>query len=417
MNLSEDFCNVLYELARKHNGENIETIIEGIPLLIIQKLEDADYVLRLNANNYIKNMNWFRQVMGPSRMSENGEAWRFRMELTQPYFSKFDREAVFQTARRTSEAGLAHMTEQSSAGRKTIDDTLLRKMSSATALEIFFDMSLEETGINLDDLARLMEYGSQYAFVPSGKTTEHYKEALRNLPDLRRRVLVSLEKFRKIDAQPGTMLGDIQQAHRGRTMGFRQEHELVTLFAASTETTGASLGWLCYALARHPDIQEQLRIEIRKFLQLDSPDWNSFQQIRIIQSFISEVLRLYPPTPVIAQQSLSDDRIGDHEVKAGQNILISFVGIQHDQRMRKDPWELDISDPASACPVSGKATSFSFGPRVCGGKHFALVEIAGFLCTFLDKARFELTSETPPRYRWKSQMVRDGGHPVAVSPL
>lgn len=61
--------------------------------------------------------------------------------------------------------------------------------------------------------------------------------------------------------------------------------------------------------------------------------------------------------------------------------------------------------------------AFSFGPRVCGGKHFALMEMMTILAVLLRKGRVELTSYEQPQFRWKSLILRDGGQPVRIAPL
>ncbi len=417
MSRSDEFCNVLYELARDHNGQNIETTVNGVPILIIQRLEDADYVLRLNADNYHKNMDFFRQVMGPSRFSENGDDWYFRMELSQPFFTKFDREQTFRLAREAAVKTVTQMIANSAAGATVLDDGLLRCMTVEVFLKNFFDKSLEETGVDMENLARMMEYGSEYAFVPAGETSARYHETLAQLPDLRREMLRELSSFRKNKADPDTLLGRLQQADADETKKFVQEHELITLFAAGTESTAASVGWTCYLLAKHPEMQEMLRQEARDFLHSGEVDWNCLSKLKLLHNFVSEALRLYPPTPVIAKRAIVADTVGDFKVVAGQNVLVSFVGVQLDKRLREDPWKIDLDETAAACPAAGRTTSFSIGPRVCGGKHFALVEVATFLVFFLDKARFVLTSDEEPSFRWKSQMLHAGGQPVRVLPL
>jgi len=290
-------------------------------------------------------------------------------------------------------------------------------MAVSVFLPLFFDMNLKEAGIDMEDLARMMEYGSEYAFVPSGETMVRYKKTLGQLPGLRRKILAQMEKFRMIDAPEQSLLGRLQNADRDETQNFVQEHELISLLAAGTETTASSMGWACYLLARNPDIQESLRQEVRKFMSSGKIVWDDFSQLKLLNNFISETLRLFPSTPVVARMAVAADRIGDFDIDAGQNVLVSFVGVNHDSRMREDPWRIDVSDLATGCPVSGRTTSFSLGPRVCGGKHFALVEMAGFIGALLDKVRFEPTCMQEPRFRWKSQMLHEGGLPVRAIAL
>ncbi len=81
---STDICNVLYALAKSHNGKNVWLTLNEVPTLVIQTKHDADYVLRRNYVNYEKNMAWFRQALGSSRFFENGQLWKNHKKLTQP---------------------------------------------------------------------------------------------------------------------------------------------------------------------------------------------------------------------------------------------------------------------------------------------------------------------------------------------
>lgn len=410
---SSDICNYLYTLAREQNGRNVWLDLNGVSVLLIQNLEDATHVLSQNHHNYHKNMAWFRQALGASRFSENESAWKLRSELTQPYFAHFDRNRACDLACKYANQTLAQLAQAGASGL-TLSDTALREMSTRLLIEYFFNVSLEQTGINIDNLARLMEYGSEYAFVPAGKTGAMYRERLAQLPELRRQILQDFAPFRqgKIPSNP-ILDGMLAADQRGDIV---LEQELLTLFAAGAETSAATVGWACYLLAKYPDIQARLHRESAAYAH--STDWQQLSELAGISALISETLRLYPPTPIIARLAIEADVIGNEKIPAGQNVLISFIGIQHDERLHPDPWDIhmgDVRHPPSVRKGSGTNTAFSLGPRVCGGKHFALVELTGFLHTFITRGLFTLTSDAPPVFFWKSQMLRHGGHPVKVT--
>ena len=90
MDQSSQICARLYDLAKTRNAENVMLDLNGVPVLLVHRLEDADHILRTNAGNYKKNMKWFRQALGASRFSEDGKAWEIRRELTQPYTAADD---------------------------------------------------------------------------------------------------------------------------------------------------------------------------------------------------------------------------------------------------------------------------------------------------------------------------------------
>lgn len=415
MSISSDICGYLYEIARQRNGENLITNFNGVDVLIVQRLEDADYILRLNADNYRKNMAWFRQALGASRFSEDGHAWEIRRRLTQAYFNRFDREKTFHLSCCYAQIAVDELISDSKVDAP-IDDGVLRDMTASVLIDNFFGVKLNTTGIDLSILAELMAVGSDYSFVPEGKTNSLYRDKLALLPDLRRQILGQLKYFRS-DAMPQTLLlDDLLQADQRIEDKVVLEHELMTFLAAGAETSAATMGWACYLLALYPDVQEDLRLLAKDFWRNQSPDWKTLSKIKPLAQFISEALRLYPPTPIVARYAKACDQIDTVRIEPGQNIMVSFIGIQHDKRFRTDPWALDIGENA-AQRTSGEAMAFSIGPRICGGKQFALLEMIVFLSVFLTRARFELNTNEAPDFFWKSQMLRRGGQPVRVVEL
>lgn len=410
MNPSSKICSQLYQLANEYNGQNVVRNLSGIDVLIIQRLEEADYVLRRNSKNYRKNMAWLRQMLGASRFSEDGRAWEIRRQLTQTYFNTFEREKAFRLARNYAFTALDRLVAQSPT-RETLDDDVLRTMTASVLIDNFFATKLEETELDLSLLAQLMQYGSEYSFIPHGRTGNLYRERLLQLADLRKKMLHALRYFRDGQAPKTPLLDDLLIADRRMEDRVVLEHELMAFIAAGSETSAATTGWLCYLLAKHPDIQERLRSIAKTFWLSPQPSWKELSSLEPLSQFVSETLRLYPPTPIIARYAIEPDQLGEKNIEAGQNVMISFIGVQHDRRFRPDPWALNIDNHKNQ-KISGENMAFSIGPRICGGKHFAMVEVTTFLSVFLDKVRMELTSDAPPVFHWKSQMLREGGQPV-----
>lgn len=411
---SSDICNQLYALARERNGEDVVLEFNGVPVLVVQRHESADHVLRLNAAGYRKNMDWFRQALGASRFSEEGERWEVRRDLTQAYFSHFDREHACALARRHAAATVDRLIADSARDAQVLDDQALREMTVSILVENFFGIAFAQTGIDLRAMAQLMEYGSAYSFVPPGGTGSLYRDALQRLPGLRREVLRELRPFRDGRVPAASLLSGMLASDADPSNDVVLEHELVTFLAAGAESSAATLGWACYLLARHPEAQATLRAQLADIDPADG--WAALARCEALADFASEALRLYPSTPIISRVALAADRIGSHGVEAGQIVMLSLIGIGHDARLRADPWALGGSASRRGA-TAGSQMAFGVGPRVCGGKQFALLELMAALAVFITRARFELTSTEPPRFRWKVQMLRDGGHPVRVLPL
>ena len=59
---------------------------------------------------------------------------------------------------------------------------------------------------------------------------------------------------------------------------------------------------------------------------------------------------------------------------------------------------------------TGSVSSFVWGKRVCGGRSFALVELAAVLSVLIVQLQVEVSRQEPMVYEWVGQMRRKGGH-------
>jgi len=408
-----EVANWLYELAREHNGENLWVDIKGSPMLLVQRLQEADQVLRLNAANYQKNMHWFRHMLGPSRFSEDGHAWEIRRELTQRYLAKFDREQTFTLALQQAQTTVRELADDSASGAEHLSESKLRRLVLSVLVENFFDVPLSETGVDLDHLANIMDFVSEYVFVPTaGNLLNHQRLSL--LPTLRRQIFEDFRRFRDNTLPSSPMLDSLLAADQDPANNIQLEHELLTFFTIGADTTAAAVGWACYLLARYPDLQQQLREALAPFWASPDISWKQLSQVELLEAFVSETLRLYPPTPIVTRLAYGQDEVGGHKIEPGANVSISIVGIQHDAQNHPDPWRPHLERYRNNAS-SGANVGFIFGPRVCGGKKFALIELATFIAVFLHKAEFSLNHDQTPSFYWKTLMLRDGGQPVHVS--
>lgn len=408
-----NLCNRLYALAREHNAQDVMLELSGVPMLIVQRHESARQILQQRAANYRKNMAWFRQALGASRFSEEGHAWQIRQQLTHAHFTRFDRAHTCALASRHAEQALLRMQADSRDGALAINDRILRELTASVLVENFLGLDFATTGIDLGVLSELMEHGSAYSFVPAGHAGSDFQQSVRRLPALRREVLRQLHVLRDESLPCSPMLAGMRAADADPGNDIVLEHELLTFLAAGAESSASALGWACYLLARHPELQQQLHRAVDTVDEAQG--WPALARCSPLADFISEALRMFPPTPVVARLANTADDLGSHDVAPDQAVLISFIGIGHDARRRANPWAPILGDSAHG-PTSGNRMAFSVGPHVCGGKLFAMVELMAALSVFLRHARFELSSDAAPEFQWKAQMFRQGGQPVVVHP-
>jgi cytochrome P450 len=91
----------------------------------------------------------------------------------------------------------------------------------------------------------------------------------------------------------------------------RLVHEhAATFMIAGHETTSGALQWALYELARHPDVQQKCREEVRAVVGQDADvAYDHLQHLKYLQQVMKETLRMHPPVRaqnVVARLFLSD---------------------------------------------------------------------------------------------------------------
>jgi len=108
-----------------------------------------------------------------------------------------------------------------------------------------------------------------------------------------------------------------------------------------------------------------------------------------------EVLRLYPPAIAFSRKTYKEMVIGDVTYPAGVIVELSVMFIHHDP----DIWGSDVHEfrPERFAEGIAKASKdrlaffpFGWGPRICIGQNFALLEAKMALSMILQRFQFEL---------------------------
>src|SRR5690606_34832066 len=132
-------------------------------------------------------------------------------------------------------------------------------LAAAVMLEVFFERDLDSDGIDLEDIAAMLRFGSEYSFVPDKALLPFPTEVTRAFLTIRAKVLGDMQIFRAGPAPADGLLAALRAMDADAAQGFHLEHEMTTFFAAASETTAATLGWALFLLARNPDIQTALQ--------------------------------------------------------------------------------------------------------------------------------------------------------------
>lgn len=133
-----------------------------------------------------------------------------------------------------------------------------------------------------------------------------------------------------------------------------------------------------------------------------------------------EALRLYPPVPVITRLSTENLNLAGIHVPKGSLIVIPIFALHRHRRLWDDP---DRFNPDRFLPENEdkyprtQFMPFGYGPRICIGSAFALIEAAAILATLLQSVRFEWDGQHVPEPVSRVTLRPKGGMPLIVKAL
>jgi len=109
-----------------------------------------------------------------------------------------------------------------------------------------------------------------------------------------------------------------------------------------------------------------------------------------------ESLRLYSPITVLPRRIYEDITLGEVSLPTGVLVSLPIILLHHD----KDIWGEDANKfnperfrEGISSATKGQVTYFPFawGPRICIGQNFAMLEAKMTLCMILQSFSFELS--------------------------
>ncbi len=383
-------------------------------VLVISRPELANEVMLTRRADFSKA--YLSSIMPPlltgSLLLADSDSWLHQRKLMLPAFHKERLDAYAAAMAEESERAIARWQ---SGERRDIHSDMMRltlQIVTRTLFGLDFSDAVEVAERLID--AVMDEFNSRIASpirfrypLPSLRTLRLYR-AMKELDEIAYTAI--RERRRNPQGDLMSMLVGASDED-GTPMTDREVRDAcLAIFFAGHETTACLLSWTWYVLASREDIERRLLAELSEAAAHSSPPAGLIERLPYMQNVLNEALRLYPPAYAFGRAALRDTRVGDHEVKAGQTVVMSPWAMHRDARFWDEPERFDPDrwrgNLAARLP---RFTFFPFstGPRRCVGSSFAMLEATIAIATILP--RFKLSSPPAVVVPAPSITLRPGG--------
>lgn len=149
------------------------------------------------------------------------------------------------------------------------------------------------------------------------------------------------------------------------------QDNILGLMPAAMDTTVWGTSWALYTLASQPEWQAKVAQEAR-----DCGGSFTLDRLSVTRRVVQEVLRLYPPAPLVVRAASKKQEFGGFRLSSGQTVIVSIYAMHRHRTFWDAP---DAFDPDRFLPErrgnNAAYMPFGTGPRMCIAAQFALAEI------------------------------------------
>jgi cytochrome P450 len=373
----------------------------GVPACYLSKPEYIESVLVTQNNNFVKSKDYraMRRVLGNGLLLSEGDFWRRQRKLIQPAFHQEKITAYAQIMVDYTQ----RMLETWSDGQTLDMHEAMMRLTLGIVAKTLFDADVSHEAEDVDAalavlMGKFLRQAGMALLLPRWfplPTSQLLKRAVGRLDKV---IYGIIEQRRASGQMSGDLLSAFLQTRDDEGVGMtdRQLHdEIMTLFLAGHETTANVLSWTWLLLGQNPEVEQKLIEELDRVLKGKIPTPADLPRLIYSDMVLRESMRLYPPVWVIGRRALSAFRLGDYEIPANTNMLISQYLMHRDARYFPEPERFDperwrAGDPRAASLPRFAYFPFGGGPRVCIGAAFGMMEAVLLLATIAQKFKIEV---------------------------
>ena len=360
-----------------------------------------------------------KPLLGNSVFVTNGEVWKRQRRIIDPAFEGGRLRDTFPAMCAAGQASAARLRagvveveeEMSHAAADVIFRTLFSiPIEHEIATAVFQEFRTYQRSQPLLNIA---------AFLPLPRWFPRFhRSTTKRSAALIRALIARLCQERAAEIAAGTAPDDLAtkimttRDHQSGDMFTTTEmiDQVAIFFLAGHETSASALAWSLYLLALYPEVQERVAAEATGLG--DQPEFSALSRLKYTRDVFREVLRLYPPVPMMVRENTCPEVMRDREVAPSAQLVLSPWHLHRHERIWARPDEFDPgrwqTEENRAC-ARDAYLPFSAGPRVCTGAGFAMVEGPLLLALLVKDWRFErVTGRDPVPVAHLTVRAKDG---------
>jgi cytochrome P450 len=333
--------------------------------------------------------NHFRNVFGKGLVTAEGEAWKRKRKLMQPMFSSSAIGSYFSLMVDSTISAMQKWPDETVFDFAEEMNNLTLEIAGRAFFSAGFDGSVERirkwtNSINRYSAKPPIPVVSDLRF-PS-PTNLRVRKTMKDFTEF----MLGLIHERRDGAPKEDLLDVILSAvYEDGTKVDEDEvcEDILGMILGGHETSATALTWFWYELNQHPDVEKKVLEEIHSVVGDEPLKKEHLSELTYTNWVIQETMRLHPPFWFENRNAMADVELGGTVIPRGSMVVFSRYSLQRHPDFWENP---DAFDPSRFDPenthnpgVACAHIPFGGGPRICIGRHFAMMELLVIITTVL----------------------------------